>query len=113
MAAREGNQGAVMLLLTRDDIDSDKADNDGRTLLQCASTKGHVGVVRLLARDDVDPDKLDSNGRTPLSWASRIGHEEVVRLLSYSHGTMSIPTSQATMVKHHSGGRLTMGMRGW
>ena len=32
-AARQGNQGATRLLLTGDEVDPDKPDNDGQTLL--------------------------------------------------------------------------------
>ena len=81
-AARQGNQGTVMLLLTRDDINPDKPDNDGQTPLHWASVNGHEGVVRLLlARDDVNPDKPDNDGQTPLHRASDNGHEGVARLL--------------------------------
>ena len=81
-AARQGNQGAVALLLTRDDIGPDEPDNYGATPPRGASYNGHEGVVRLLlARDDVDPDKPDNGGETPLWGASLNGHEGVVRLL--------------------------------
>ena len=81
-AARRGNQGAVMLLLARGDVNPDKPDSVGRTPLLAASYSGHEGVVKLLlARDDVNPDKLDNDGRTPLWWASDKGHEGVVGLL--------------------------------
>ena len=81
-AARQGNQGTVMLLLTRDDINPDKPDNNSQTPLGWASENGHEEVLRLLlARGDVNPDELDSNSTTPLSWASFYGHEGVVRLL--------------------------------
>ena len=82
LAAQEGHQGAVSLLLARDGINPEKPDSNGGTPLWWASRNGHEGVVRLLlARDDVNPDKPDNNGGTPLWWASRNGHEGVVRLL--------------------------------
>jgi len=81
-AAWQGNQGAVALLLTRDDVDPDKPDNHGITPLSGASYNGHEGVVRLLlARDDVDPDKPDNYGKTPLRGASSNGRKGVVMLL--------------------------------
>jgi len=81
-AARQGNQGAVRLLLRCDDVNPDKPDNNGLTPLHRASSNGHQGVVGLLlARDDVNPDKLNNYGQTPLWVASRQGQEEVVRLL--------------------------------
>ena len=81
-ASRQGNQGTVTLLLTRDDIDPSNPDSHGGTPLWWASYNGHEGVVRLLlARGDVNPDKPDNYGRTPLWLASSNGHERVVRLL--------------------------------
>ena len=81
-AAQQGNQGAVALLLTQDDIDPDKPNIRGQTPLLDASRKGNEEVVRLLlARDDVNPNKPNYHGQTPLWGASCNGHEGVVRLL--------------------------------
>jgi len=67
LAAQQGNQGAVMLLLAQDDIDPNKPDNYSETPLRWASLYGHAGVVRvLLARDHVNLDKPDKYGGTPL-----------------------------------------------
>ena len=38
----------VRLLLARDDVNLDNPDNDNRTPLWAASSRGHGGVVRLL-----------------------------------------------------------------
>ena len=43
-AARQGNQGAVRLLLVQDDINPDKPDNHSRTPLLWASHEGHEGM---------------------------------------------------------------------
>ena len=81
-AARQGSQGAVTILLTREDTDPDKVCNRGRTPLWWTSRNGHEGVVRLLlARSDVNPEKPDNIGATPLLAASSHGREGVVRLL--------------------------------
>ena len=81
-ASQKGNQGAVMLLLARDDVNPDKPGYDGETPLWWASRNGHEGVARLLlARDDVNPGKPKNQGQTPLCTASRNGHEGVVGLL--------------------------------
>ena len=66
-AARQGNEGVVRLLLTRDDINPDKPDNDGRTPLWAASYHGDEGVVKLLlARDNINPSKPNNYDQTPL-----------------------------------------------
>jgi len=65
-AARQGNQGAMRLLLTREEVDSEKPDNDGQTPLRRASWNGHEGVVKLLlSRGEVNPDKPNNYGQTP------------------------------------------------
>ncbi|KAG0134928.1 ankyrin repeat-containing domain protein [Tuber indicum] len=82
MAAQNGYEGIMRMLLGRDYIDPDKADGGGQTPLCWAALKEHEGVVRLLlGRDDVSPDIRCRNGRTPLSLAAQYGHEGVVRML--------------------------------
>ena len=58
LAAGEGNQGTVSLILAQDDANPNKPDNYGGTPLCRASCHGNDGVVRLLlARDDVNPEE--------------------------------------------------------
>ncbi|RYP20071.1 hypothetical protein DL765_002997 [Monosporascus sp. GIB2] len=75
IAARDGNEMAVRLVLTSlqlSGIHPDGKDKDGRTALSCAAETGHEAVVRLLlAEDSVDPDSRDNSGRTPLIWAAK------------------------------------------
>jgi len=81
-AAQRGNKEVARLLLTRDDVEPERSDNQGQTPLSIASFLGHESVVRLLlARGDVDPNKSDVHGETPLSRACYGGSERVVRLL--------------------------------
>jgi len=65
----------MRLLLTLDDVNPNKSDNDGQTPILAASTFPDEGVVRLLlTRDDVNPDKHANNGKTSLpdnSWRSQ------------------------------------------
>ena len=66
LAAGDGHEEVVRILLERDDIDPDKPDQDGRTPLWWAAWVGQEGVVKLLlGRDDVNPDKPDKSGLTP------------------------------------------------
>jgi len=81
-AARNGHSGVVKMLLGRDDVNSDKQDNNSESPLSNAALNGNEGVVKiLLARDDVNPDKSDNDGGTPLSWAAYNGREGVVKML--------------------------------
>jgi len=82
LAAEEGHEGVVELLLGRNDVKPNMPDDFGQTPLSSAAAKGHDGVVRLLlGREGVNPDMPDKNRRTPLSWATGKGHDGVVELL--------------------------------
>ena len=81
-AAENGHDGAVKLLLEREDVSPNKPDDRGRTPLSLAAGNGHGGVVKLLLeRDDVSPDRPDNGGQTPLSRAAENGHDGAVKLL--------------------------------
>jgi len=82
LAAEEGHEGVVQLLLGRKDVDPDAADGYGRTPLLWASGKGREGVVKLLLEQgNVSIDRPDKSGQTPLLAAAEGGSEGVVGLL--------------------------------
>ena len=82
LAATEGHEGVVQLLLARKDIKADVMDEYGYMPLLCASSKGHEGVVKLLIeREDVKINRADRDGQTPLLLAAENGSAGVVGLL--------------------------------
>jgi len=82
LAAAEGHEGVVQLLLEMKDVKADAADGYGRTPLLCASSKGNSGVVKLLLeREDVNIHRVDKDGQTPLFSAAEDGSVEVMGLL--------------------------------
>ncbi|RPA99103.1 ankyrin, partial [Choiromyces venosus 120613-1] len=82
LAAGNGHEGVVKLLLGREDVDPNRQDRWGRTALSLAADKGYGGVVKLLlGRESVDPNRPDNSNQTPLSWAVQRGHKEVVKML--------------------------------
>jgi len=67
LAAEEGHEGVVRLLLGRKDLKPDMADAYGRTPLLCASAIWREEVVKLLVeREDVNIHKPDNDGQTVL-----------------------------------------------
>ena len=72
----------VKLLLARDDIDVNKADNDGQTPLYAACRNGNVKVINaLLTRKEIQINQAKDNGATPLiisCWNDRV---KIVNLL--------------------------------
>jgi len=81
---RSGRQEEVVrILLGRNDVNPDRADERGRTPLSWAAGYGSEESVRmLLERDDVNPHSVDKSGRTPLSWAAENEHDKIVGMLS-------------------------------
>ena len=71
------------MLLERNGVDPDRADEWRRTPLSLAAENGREGIARILVeRNDVNLNIVDTEyGRTPLSWAAKNGHEGIVRLL--------------------------------
>ena len=70
-----------MELLLDNNIDINKADEDGYTALMAASHNGHEKVVQsLLAWAEVDCNKSN-----PLCSAAQNGHDRVVDLLLHRH----------------------------
>jgi hypothetical protein len=95
MAAEEGHDEVVWMLLT-DGADANKArTDDGTTPLYVAAEEGHVGVVSALlefgAGVDVNAARSDGGG-SPLSVACQHGHCRVVSLL-LDHGAVETACS--------------------
>lgn len=60
--------GVAKMLLEREDVSPNTADEHGRTPLPWAARKVYEGTVRaLLGRRDAAPDTADENCKTPLS----------------------------------------------
>jgi ankyrin repeat protein len=80
LAAHNGHEDVVRLLLADERVNVNAKDGHGRTTLSLAASDGHEAVVRLrLESDRVDVNEVCYG--TPLSAAASNGHEAVVRLL--------------------------------
>jgi hypothetical protein len=89
LAACQGHEEVVKLLLAKDGVDINSKDSDGLTALSWAVDRGHEAVVKLLlAKDGVDINSKNSDGLTALSKAVGRGHEAVVKLLLGKDGVV-------------------------
>ena len=59
----------------------DSEDEEGRTCLHYAASKGHWQICKLIVDAIEDKHPKDSYGRTPLHSAAKDGHEEVCKLI--------------------------------
>lgn len=80
-ASRNGLEALVRLLLSKDSVDPNLKDNNGRTPLSWAAEGGCAVVQLLLENGKVEVDTKDNDGRTPLLWAAKRGNEAIVKLL--------------------------------
>ena len=108
-ASSNGHAEVVSMLLAKQGVDVNQAENHGITPLLVASEMGHAEVVSmllatqgidvnqalytasysghadvvrlLLAKQDIDVNQADKDGSTPLYGASHFGHAEVVSML--------------------------------
>ncbi|CAG9983821.1 unnamed protein product [Clonostachys byssicola] len=82
LAARNGHESLLKLLLDTGRADINRRYMSGLTLLCIAAIKGHENIVNLLlSTGEVDINLRDDSGKTPLHWAATVGHLGVVDLL--------------------------------
>ncbi|PPS02379.1 hypothetical protein GOBAR_AA18268 [Gossypium barbadense] len=80
IAANQGHEAIVQLLLDHNPELSKTVGQANATPLVSAATKGHTAVVNVLLRKD--PSLLDipkANGKIPLHFAARQGHMDIVK----------------------------------
>ncbi|RDW79170.1 uncharacterized protein DSM5745_06022 [Aspergillus mulundensis] len=81
IAAQNGHERILGVLLEKGNMDPDCTDSDGRTPLYYAAIGGHDSVVRLLLNHGSRISHVDNHKRTVLHWAAHWTQLEVLRTL--------------------------------
>jgi ankyrin repeat protein len=82
LAAKEGHEARVKLLLETGKVNIGLKDKDGRTPMSWAAEGGHEAVVKLLLEQyEIRYDSKDNGDQMPQSQAAEGGREAVVELL--------------------------------
>ena len=106
LAARNGHEEVVQMLVGWEGVDPDEPNRYGQTPLSYAAEHGRKGVVEiLLGRAEVNLGRIDKLGRTPLSYAVGNGSEEVVMILLERAGVSSdwADNKGRTLLSHAAG----------
>lgn len=104
MAAREGREDIVQLLLDAGANINLSSRKDGDTPLIIACSEGHVKVAQKLLSAGASVNGPNSGGWTPLLYAAYYGHKEVVELLLANGANIN-------QVSKVSGGKLNIRTR--
>lgn len=81
-ATELGRVEVARLLLGHHQIQVNARDDDGRTALWCAASRGTDSIVHaILSRDDTDPNVPDNENKTALHKAAYLGYSNIVRML--------------------------------
>jgi ankyrin repeat protein len=89
LAAENGHEAVVKLLLITEGVEADWPDFEGKTPLSLAAANGHEVVVKLLlATEGVLVNSRDREDGTPLLLAANSGHEVIVKLLLATEGVL-------------------------
>ncbi|KVH93767.1 Ankyrin repeat-containing protein [Cynara cardunculus var. scolymus] len=87
-ATLRGDDLLLQKLLKRG-LDPNESDNNGRTALHIAASKGNANCVHLLLDYGADPNSRDSEGNVPM-WEAILGnHEPVTGILKDNGATVS------------------------
>ncbi|KAL4998580.1 ankyrin repeat-containing domain protein [Aspergillus recurvatus] len=81
IAAQNGHEPVLRVLLEKSNMDPDCTDSDGRTPLCYAAIGGHASAVRLLLGHGSRMSHLDNYKRSVLHWAAHWQQLQVLRIL--------------------------------
>ncbi|PQE33429.1 Ankyrin repeat-containing domain protein [Rutstroemia sp. NJR-2017a WRK4] len=87
-SATEGNLVIVSLLVERSSAELNFKDQDGRTPLWLAASKGYAEVVEYLLKHKADPSISDNNSITPLMVALQKKQNLVVEVIRKYQGSL-------------------------
>ncbi len=79
-AATNGKSDVVGLFLQAG-MDSETADDQGKTALILAAAAGHTATVKTLLANGADPKNTDKQGKSALIWAAEWDHIPAVQAL--------------------------------
>ena len=83
LAAREGHQNVVRILMSNMENPNFPRKSDGATPILMAAQNGHKEVVKILMTriSEENSNILSNDGATPILMASQNGHLEIVKQL--------------------------------
>jgi len=81
VAAYNGQEKAVELILAQPQVEVDTRNKMGLTALTAAAFKGHIGIAKKLVAARADVNAANASGQTALMFAALAGKTEMVEYL--------------------------------
>ncbi|KAF3229698.1 hypothetical protein TWF106_000148 [Orbilia oligospora] len=81
VAAHCGLTVVTKVILAGDGVDLERADNESRTAVLFATTKGYEDIVQVLIESGANPEAKNNSGDAAILLAVGNGHESIVRML--------------------------------
>jgi ankyrin repeat protein len=94
-AAKNGKSDVVGLFL-QGGMDSETADDQGKTALIWAAAAGHTATVKTLLANGADPKNTDKQGKSALIWAAEWDHIPAVQALLMSGADVNHKANDGT-----------------
>ena len=94
-AAKNGKADVVGLFLQAG-MDSETADDQGKTALILAAAEGHTATVKTLLANGADVKNTDKQGKTALIWAAELDHIPAVQALVVSGADVNHQANDGT-----------------
>ncbi|MBA3238222.1 MAG: ankyrin repeat domain-containing protein [Parachlamydiaceae bacterium] len=98
LAVANNSYEQFSFLFQYSDLDVNRVNNRGETLMHIAAKKGNIHHIILLLLHGADPEQTDARNFTPLHYAALGGHEQIVQLLLI-FGTDMLPQEVLDLVQ--------------
>jgi ankyrin repeat protein len=98
----KGHKKLIEIICKLENVDLDKQDQYGRTILQNAVVLGHSEIAKVLIENGVDINIKDYNGRNVIFDALSFGDKKFIQyLLSFEHLELNNVDKNQNSIMHH------------
>uniref|UniRef100_A0A4W5KRM2 Retinoic acid induced 14 n=1 Tax=Hucho hucho TaxID=62062 RepID=A0A4W5KRM2_9TELE len=109
-AVEHGEVEKVASLLTKKGASAVKLDNEGKSALHVAATRGQTDCLAVILAHGVDTSVIDTSGFSALHLAAKNNHQECAKKLIQSKCVLDAPDSSGKTALHHAAASGSIGI---